>query len=164
MNEWLNFALRWWQPLAEISIFWFGYYILLKFLRNTGGLQILRGLVLLFGFFVLTRYLHLQVITTLMSAILPISVIAFLVLFQHELRRGLTRIGQNPIFKLFLKEEKLIDEIVKSVSALSKRKIGALIAIEKEVSLKQYAESGILLDGVVSFELISTIYAEHAAA
>lgn len=79
-------------------------------------------------------------------------------LFQNELRRGLTRIGQNPIFKLFLKEERLIDEIVKSVSALSKKKIGALIAIEREISLKQYAESGIVVDGVVSFELISTVF------
>ncbi len=153
-----DLAARYWKPALEVLIFWAGYYALLKFLKNTGGLQILRGLVLLFLFFVLTRYLKLETITALMAAILPISVIAFLILFQNELRRGLTRIGQNPIFKLFLKEEKLIDEIVKSVSALAKKKIGALIAIEREISLKQYTESGIFVDGVVSFELISTVF------
>ena len=147
-----------WKPCVEIGLFWAAYYVLLRFLRTTGGFQILKGLVLLFVFFIITRALRLETITSLMGEILPISVIAFLVLFQSELRRALTRIGQNPIFKLFLKEEKLIDEIVKSMSALAKKKVGALVAIEREISLKQYAESGILVDGVVSFELLSTIF------
>lgn len=154
----LEYITQYWKPGVEIGVFWLAYYVLLKFLRSTGGFQILRGLIMIFVFFALVQTLHLETITRLMGAILPISVIAFLVLFQNELRRGLTRIGQNPIFKLFLKEEKLIDEIVKSASALSAKRIGALIAIEKEISLKQYAESGIAIDGVVSFELLSTIF------
>ena len=158
MQALIHWLAVYWRPAAEVAIFWFAYYMLLRFLRSTGGLQILRGIVLLFVFFIVTRYLQLKVITTLIGAIFPISVIAFLVLFQNELRRGLTRIGQNPVFKLFLKEERLIDEIVKSVTALSKKKIGALIAIEKEISLRQYTESGIAIDGVVSFELLSTVF------
>lgn len=158
MDEVLSFLQSAWKPCIEIGLFWFAYYVLLRFLKSTGGLQILRGLLLIFIFFVIVRSLRLQTITTLLGQILPISVIAILVLFQSELRRALTRIGQNPIFKLFLKEEKLIDEIVKAVSALAKKKIGALVAFEKEISLKPYAESGIAVDGTVSFELLSTIF------
>lgn len=158
LPEIVSFLRQAWKPGVEVGIFWIAYYLLLKFLKSTGGLQILRGILLIFFFFIFIRALRLETITALMGQILPLSVIGFLVLFQNELRRALTRIGQNPIFKLFLKEEKLVDEIVKSVSALAKKKIGALVAIEKEISLKQYAESGILVDGVVSFELLSTIF------
>jgi diadenylate cyclase len=156
--EVLEFLRSAWKPCVEVGLFWAAYYVLLRFLKSTGGFQVLRGLVLVFVFFIVTQYLRLDTITYLLGQILPISVIAFLVVFQTELRRALTRIGQNPIFKLFLKEEKLVDEVVKFASAMAKKKIGALLAIEREISLKPYAESGILLDGVVSFELLSTIF------
>ncbi len=150
--------LHLWKPCVEIAIFWYAFYVLLKFLRSTGALQVLKGLLFVAVFFIIIRLFGLTTISHLITKILPLSVIAFLIVFQNELRRGLTRIGQNPVFKLFLKEEKLVDEIVKTVQGLSKKRVGALIAIEKEISLKQFAESGILLDSVVSFELLSTIF------
>ncbi len=147
-----------WKPCLEVILFWYAFYALLKFLRSSGAIQILKGLLVIFLFFVIVEILGLSSISRLMREILPISVIGFLVVFQGELRRGLRRIGQNPIFKVPLKEEKIVDEISKTVSALSGKRIGAIIAFEREVSLKQYAESGVPLDAEISFELISTIF------
>jgi len=158
MDQVFTFLQQIWKPCVEIALFWYVYYVLLKFLRSTGALQVLRGLFLIFLIFVTVQLLGLETLARLMTDILPISVIGFLVIFQNELRRGLSRIGQSPIFKLFLKEEKLVDEIVKAVSGFSKKRIGALIAIEREIGLRQFSESGIALDGVVSFELLSTIF------
>ena len=158
MAQVFSFLSQIWKPCIEIAIFWYVYYVLLKFLRSTGALQALKGLLFVFLIFVVVHFLGLETIAKLMSYILPISVIGFLVIFQNELRRGLTRIGQNPIFKLFLKEEKLVDEIVKAVMALSKKKVGALVAVEREVGLRRFSESGVSLDGLVTFELLSTIF------
>lgn len=163
MSEVLDFLSRIWKPTFEIGLFWYMYFVLLRFLRSTGALQILRGLLLVFVFFVVVRYLKLETITRLMGEILPISVIAVFVLFQSELRRGLTRIGQSPMFKFFLKEERIVDEIVKSVSGFSRKKVGALIALEREVSLQQFAESGVVVDAILSFELLSTIFMPNTA-
>ncbi|MBF0254141.1 MAG: TIGR00159 family protein [Candidatus Omnitrophica bacterium] len=157
MNAVLDFLSFAWKPAVEISLFWYAYYVLLKFLRSTGSLQILKGLFLIFLFYVAVQALGLETITKLMSRVLPISVIAFLVVFQTELRRGLTRIGQSPFFKLFLKEERLVDELAKAVAGCSKKRVGALIAIEREISLRQYAESGVSVDALVSFELVMTL-------
>lgn len=147
-----------WKPVLEILIFWYAYYALLKFLRTTGALQVLKGVFLLVVFFLLVQLMGLETIARLISYLLPISVIGFVVIFQGEIRRGLTRIGQNPMFKAFLKEEKIIDEIVKSASGFSHKRIGALIALEREISLNQFAETGVSLDAILNFELLSTLF------
>ncbi len=149
---------QYWKPCVETALFWFAYYQLLIFLKSTGALQVLKGLFVVFLFFVVVQLLGLGTIARLMNQILPISVIAFLVVFQNELRRGLTRMGQTRMFKIFLKEETLVDEIVKAATGLSKKRIGALIAVEREMGLKAFAESGVPVDAVVSFELLSTIF------
>lgn len=156
--EFLSIVQEYWKPCAETALFWYAYYQLLIFLRSTGALQVLKGLFVLFVFFMVVQFFELQTIARLMDRILPISVIAFLVVFQNELRRGLTRMGQSRMFKIFLKEEKLVDEIVQAAAGLSKRRIGALVAVEREMGLKAYAESGVAVDAVVSFELLSTIF------
>lgn len=153
-----QWVIAYWKPLLEILIFWYAYYALLKFLRTTGALQVLKGVFFLVVFFLLVQLMGLETIARLISYLLPISVIAFVVIFQGEIRRGLTRIGQNPMFKAFLKEEKIIDEIVKAASGFSRKKIGALIALEREISLNQFAETGVPLDALLNFELLSTLF------
>ena len=85
-------------------------------------------------------------------------IIAFLIIFQPELRRGLASLGQKPVFAVFQREHFLIDELVKATSALSRKKIGGLIAIEREAALAPYLESGVQLDSKVNSELINTIF------
>ena len=147
-----------WRPFLEITVFWFAYYLLFVYIKDSGMMQALKGLILVIVFFFVAEVLQLETIRWIFSHLFQISIIGFLVIFQTELRRGLTRIGQSPLFKLFLKEKKLVDEVSSAVILMSKKKIGALIAIEREVGLKPYVESGITLDGVLTTELLLTIF------
>lgn len=158
MNSQMAFLLTLWKPLIEIGIFWFAYHLLFAYVRDSGMVQALKGLVTLFIIFFFAQLLDLKAIEWVLSHLFQISIIGFLVIFRPELRRGLTRIGQSPLFRVFLKEEKTLDDITKAVLTMSKNRIGALIAIEKEISLKPYMESGITLDGVLTSELLLTIF------
>ena len=150
--------LPFWRLFFEISVFWFAYYLLFVYIKDSGMAQALKGLIFLAVFYFIAQVLHLDAVGWILSHLFQISILGFLIIFQPELRRGLTRIGQSPLFKIFLKEEKLINEVVQATVSMSKNKIGALIAIEREVSLKPYVESGIPLDGLLSSELLLTIF------
>lgn len=147
-----------WKPILEISIFFVTYYFLFVYIKDSGMAQAMKGLFVLVFMFIIAQAIELKTISWILSHLFQISIIGFLIIFQPELRRGLTRIGQSPLFKMFLKEEKLVDEITRAVLGMSKNKIGALIAIEKEMSLKPYVESGIALDGMLTAELLTTIF------
>ena len=144
-----------WKIVLEISILWFMYYMVFLFIRGSRTVQLLKGLIIIALLLVITQQSGLMTISWIIAKIFPISVLAFLIIFQPELRRGLAQLGQ---FGAMLKEEKVIDEIVKSASILSKKKIGALIAIEREIGLRPYLESGIPIDSKVTSELINTIF------
>ena len=156
--NWAQTLLIYWKPGVEIVMLWFAYYLLFIYVKDSGMVQALKGLVLLIVLFFIAQYFDFKATGWILSHLFQISILGFLIVFQPEFRRGLTRIGQSPLFKMFLKEEKLVDEITKAVVLMAKNKIGALIAIEKEVSLKPYAESGIALDGVLTSELIVTTF------
>lgn len=147
-----------WKPWVEISVFWFVFYLLFVYIKDSGMAQALKGIVLLVVFFFLAQVLELKSIRWILSYLFQISIIGFLIIFQPELRRGLSRIGQSPLFRFFLKEEKAADELIQAVLSMSKNRIGALIAIEREVALTPYIESGIVLDGVLTAELLMTIF------
>ncbi len=147
-----------WRPLLEIAFFSFAFYLLFVYIKDSGMVQALKGLFLLLIFYLAAETFGLKTIRWVLSHIFQISIIGFLIIFQPELRRGLTRIGQSPLFKLFVKEEKVIDEIVRAVATMSQRKIGALLAIEKEIGLKPYLESGITLDSLLTSELLLTVF------
>ncbi|MBL7072025.1 MAG: TIGR00159 family protein [Candidatus Omnitrophica bacterium] len=144
-----------WKIVSEIIILWFIYYMVLLFIRGSRTVQVIKGLIIILLVLVLTQQFGLTTINWIITKIFPISVLAFLIIFQPELRRGLARLGQ---FGAMLKEEKVIDEIVKSTSILSKKKIGAIIAIEREIGLRPYIESGVVIDSKVTSELINTIF------
>lgn len=141
--------------IIEIAILWFVFYMLLLFIKGTRALQVLKGIVILVIIFLITKEFHLETINWLLTKLFTISVIAFLIIFQPELRRGLARIGQ---FGMFSGQQQTFDEIVKSALILSKKKIGAIIAIEREIGLKPYIESGIKMDSQVTSELLNTIF------
>ena len=146
------------KAFIEISILWFVFYSLLIFLKGTRAIQVLRGLVILVLAFFLAQYFGFYALDWILTRLLAISVIAFLILFQPELRRGLARLGQRRIFSILRTEAKVIEELAEAASIMSKRKVGALIAIEREASLEPYTESGVVLDSKVSSELLCTIF------
>ena len=155
---WIQTFQIYWKPLFEISVFWFVFYLLFVYIKDSGMIQALKGILILVAFFFVSEILGLKSIRWILSHLFQISIIGFLIIFQPELRRGLARIGQSPLFKIFIKDEKIADEIIRAVISMSKNRIGALIAIEREASLKPYIESGIPLDGLLTTELLMTIF------
>ena len=151
--------LHYWKILLELLILWYVIYMLLLFIKGTRTEQLLKGLVIIGAIFVAAQQLKLEAISWVMMSLFPLSVIALIIIFQPELRQGLARLGQ---FGIYQEEEGAIEEISKSASYLSGKKIGALIAIEREGGLKTYIESGVPIDGKVTKELIISIFSSKA--
>ncbi len=158
MEMLLHYVHLYWKPAIEISVFWFVFYLLFVYIKDSGMAQALKGIFILVALFFVAQFFELKSIGWILSHLFQISILGFLIIFQPELRRGLARIGQSPLFKIFIKEEKVADEIIRAVVSMSKNRIGALIALEREASLKPYIESGIPLDGVLTSELLMTIF------
>lgn len=144
--------------IAEIFIISFCFYKLWLFIRGTRAVHLVKGLVFLLIFAFLANILGLDIITLILRYLGAVAVIAFIVLFQPELRRGLARLGENPLFASSWKEEEVIEEIVKSANFLSRKKVGALIALERDIGLRNYVETGVEMDSRVSSEFLNTIF------
>lgn len=147
-----------WKPLIEMAILWFIIYKLLVFIKGTRAVQVLRGIIIIIIIFFLTQKLGFDVINWIFTKLFALSVIAFLIVFQPEMRSGLARIGREKVFGSIITEERVIEEIAKSASMLSKKKIGAILAIQREVNLEPYTESGVSIDSNVTSELLNTIF------
>ena len=154
----MDFILGLWRPILEILIIWWVLYSLFRLIQGTRAVQVVMGVIFFILIFQFARLLGLQTINWALGKLLAIGVIALLIIFQPELRRALARVGQNTMLRSFLQEGGIMDEVVKACEVMSKKKIGALIAIEREVGLKNYVESGIPIDAQVSSELLLSIF------
>jgi diadenylate cyclase len=154
-----------WKTIIEISILWFVIYQIMLFFEGTRALQVLRGITLLLAAFFLFQKLGLEVLDWLLTRLFAISVIAILIIFHPEIRQGLARLGQRHLFGTILREEELdyiLNQIGDALEILCKNKIGALIGIEKSDPLTNYIESGVIIDGRVSSDLIQTIFTPNS--
>ncbi len=150
-----------WKVFFEIAILWVVFYQVMLFLKDTKAVNLLRGIVFLIIAFFVFQKLGFDILNRILTKIFAISIVALFVIFQPELRQGLMRLGQHQIFYVGPKEEDiedLIREIVSAVMAMSKKKVGALIAIQREVGLRDYIESGISIDSEISSELLQTMF------
>jgi diadenylate cyclase len=150
------FSLESWGIILEILILWGAYYMIYLLLKGTVAEQVLKGVIVIVAVIMLSGGLNLVIINWLLTRLLAISVLAFLIIFQPEVRRGLASIGR---FGIFSGERHILGEIAKASAVLSKKKIGALIAVEREIGLRRYVESGVTIDSRVTSELINTIFA-----
>jgi len=148
------FALHW-EMILEITILSGIFYMIYLLLKETAAEQVLKGIIIISAVLMLSRGLNLVIINWMLTRFLAISVIAFLIIFQPEIRRGLARVGR---FGVFSREKEVLGEIARAAVVLSKKKIGALIAIEREVGLRRYVESGVNVDSRVTRELLNTIF------
>lgn len=147
-----------WRPILEILFIWGLLYSLIRLFQGTRAMQVLMGLLILAIIFNIAKVLELHTINWVLTKLFAVGVVAFLIIFQPELRRALARIGQNTMFGPFLKRGGTIDEIVQACESLSRSKIGALVAIERDVGLKNYIESGLTVDAKVSAELLMSLF------
>ncbi|MDD5644440.1 MAG: diadenylate cyclase CdaA [bacterium] len=158
MGQLVEFILEVWKPVVEITAISIIFYYILLSIRGTLAQQVLKGIIVFFVAFMIIQKLHFETINWISTKVFAISVIGFIIIFQPEIRRALAHIGEKQFFMSMYAEEAVIDVLVRAVSGLSMKKIGALIAIEREVGLKDYIESGIPINSRVGEELIQTIF------
>jgi diadenylate cyclase len=149
-----------WQDIVDIVVMSIIVYRLLLMIKGTKAAHMLIGLGVLLIASLLSRYFELYTVDWLIQSFWSQIVIALIILFQPEIRRALAQMGETQFIHVLTPAEELksLDEIVKAAIALSNRKIGALIAIERETSLRDFVEIGTPLDGKVSKELLLSIF------
>ena len=165
MPEYLTSLLRrppvgWWD-LLDIAIVSFIFYEFLKLIRGTRAVQMAAGSLLIVGLFYLSRLVPLQTVNWMIRNMLVYVAFAAIVIFQSDIRRALAHFGQAPFFRYFNRQEaanETIEELVVAATMLSSQRTGAIIAIEREIGLRNYIESGIPIDATMTYDLLVTIF------
>lgn len=153
-------ALGW----IEIFILSLMLFFLFRLFKGTRGAAILSGLIILFGtLFVITSLSHLEVLNWLLSRLMLYISLAVIVIFHPEIRRVLAKLGRQPLWNNagISSQKSLVEPLMETALLLSKRKIGALIAIEREIGMRAIQDTGTKINSIVSAELLSTIFFPH---
>jgi diadenylate cyclase len=150
--------------LVEIAIVGFLVYRILLLLQRTRAMQMILGVGLLVGVYFFALVLQFELIRALLETLFQYGAIALLVVFQPELRAALARLGQTRFFRGFVRiqEAPTVDELVQAAAALSRTRTGAIIAVEREVGLDEYARTGSSLQARVSAQLLTTIFTPYS--
>lgn len=149
-----------WDTLDILLVALIFYYIL-KIIEGTRAAQILFGLAVVVLLFFASQSTGLFTLNWVLNHFLGSIILIIVILFQNDIRKALANIGKKPLLLRFgkvLSEEETVDELVKASTFLASRKIGALIAIERNSSLEDFVELGMKLDSNISRELIISIF------
>jgi diadenylate cyclase len=148
-------------PGAVVDILLVAYliYQLILVVRGTRAAHILLGLALLVALYYVSRLAEFDTLHSILSHLVPYSVLAIIILFQAEIRRTLGRLGRRPFFRTIqIAREEPYDDVLLAVTHLSQSRVGALIVIEREIGLRTFVESGVPLDARLSYDLLMTIF------
>jgi diadenylate cyclase len=153
-----------WRDVLEVLIVSLAIYRVLLVIHRTRAMQVLVGLIVLAVAYGVAYVLRLGMIVYLLTLIFSYGAIALLIVFAPELRAALAQIGRSPMSRLFvnLRESEIADEVSNAVERLSRSGIGAIIAIEREVSLEEYIVSGSRMQAKVSADLLATIFTPYS--
>jgi diadenylate cyclase len=165
VTEWLSELLRrpsvsWWD-LLDIGLVSFLMYELLLLIRGTRAVQMALSGGFLLGLFFVSRWLQLETVNWVIRNLATYVVFGIIVLFQSDIRRALAHFGRAPFFRYFERAasaDETIEELVVAVTSLAARRIGAIIAIERQIGLRNYIEGGIPLDAMVTYDLMASIF------
>ena len=147
-----------WRPALEILLLAVAIYYGLTFVRGTRGWSVVLGFLVLMGFTFVAWKLKLEVLSWLLSRFFAFSAFAILVIFQPELRRMLSELGNLPLFHTAREQRENIEVIIQTVARLADVRIGALIAVEQAIQLQDVVESGIRVDCEATPEMLETIF------
>jgi len=152
--------IGWWD-LLDILVVSFLIYEVLKLIRGTRAVQMALGGGVIVALFYGSRWGHLETVNWLIRNMVGYIVFAVIVLFQSDIRRALAHLGRAPFFRYFAKPEsaqETIEELVVAATMLSGQRVGAIIAIERQIGLRNYIEGGIPLDAVLTYDLLLSIF------
>ncbi len=156
--------LHWpeWTGVVEIVALAVLFYYVILFFRGTRGAAVLSGLVLfLVLLMVLTQVLNLNTLSWILQRFSVYLAVALVVIFQPEIRRALAELGKQSLFNNKRIQMEVVDDITRAVESLADQKIGALIAIEREIGTRHIQESGTRIESVVTPELLTSIFFPH---
>lgn len=162
--DWSN--LFSWQNLVsllDVLVVWYVIYMMMMLLRGTKAVQLFRGIVVIILIKLVSWYIGLETVSWIMDQVINWGIIAIIVIFQPEIRRGLEHLGRGSLFANYNKKEneaeiKLVDALDQAIQYMSKRRIGALITVQMNTGLDDYIETGIPLDADVSGALLINIF------
>ena len=148
-----------WRDALDVVIVAIIIYYILTLIRGTRAMQISVGLAVLASTFFIARAFELSALEAISREILFYLPFAIIILFQHEIRRALARMGSNPLLALFARLPAIdFEPILRAAEILSGKHIGALIAIERTQSLRILIESAKPMDALVTTELLVSIF------
>jgi diadenylate cyclase len=164
LEEAISIWLRSWRSLIEIIllsvIIYYGYL----YFRGTRGAKVLTGLAIIFlTLTLISTLLNLVVIGWIVRSFSVFLAIALVVIFQPELRRALAELGGHPIFSLTSEKRETVHDLAEAVTQLANKQFGALIAIERDTSIRVYEETGVTMDAGFSVELMLSIFHPKSA-
>lgn len=146
--------------LIEILILAFVFFKLMQFSSNTRSSQVLKGVGVLLLIFIVSNLLNLMTIKYLLNSFLVSGIVVVVVLFQPEIRRALERIGR---FRLNITQRstpsfEIVNQLCLAIENMSRRKVGALIVLERNTKLGDYVQTGTIIDAEISDALIENIF------
>jgi diadenylate cyclase len=148
-----------WRDAVDVAVVAFIIYNILALIRGTRAMQISIGLVVLASTFFVARAFDLPALEAISREILFYLPFAIIILFQHEIRRALARMGTNPLLSFFTRgSANAFEPVAQATELLSAKRIGALMAMERTQSLRMYTETAKPLDAIVSVELLVSIF------
>ncbi|OGQ89528.1 MAG: TIGR00159 family protein [Deltaproteobacteria bacterium RIFOXYA12_FULL_58_15] len=146
--------------IADVGVVAYIVYRVLLLIRGTRAQQILVGLALIVVAFFASRLLGLKTLSWILDNFLSSFLLIVIVVFQHDIRRGLSRVGRRPFYAGigYGQGAYLVDELTRAAEAMAKDRIGAIILVEREADLSELAETGIRVDGRISTGLLTQVF------
>lgn len=164
LQQLLYFWLKSWRSIFEIILLSVVLYYGYLYFRGTRGAKVLTGLAIVFlTLTLISTLLNLVVIGWIVRSFSVFLAVALVVIFQPELRRALAELGGHPIFSLTSEKRETVHDLAEAVTQLANKQFGALIAIERDTSIRIYEETGVTMDADFSVELMLTIFHPKAA-
>jgi uncharacterized protein (TIGR00159 family) len=147
------------RDVIDIVLVTIGIYWLLILIRGTRAFQILLGLLVLFALSVASEIFQLVTLRALLENVLQYGVLIVIVLFQHDIRRALARVGRGFFPSAALQREtQILEEVVRACQELARKRNGALIVFEREILLADQIESGTAIDAAVHKDLLIALF------
>ena len=160
-----NYPIKLIALIIDISLVIFLAYKIIKIAKNSRAWQILKGIALLIIITWLSGIFRLTLLNFILTSIMNFGVIALIVMFQPEIRRGLEQLGTNKISRFFgidkdiaTRTKEDIYKIVIAAVELSKEKTGALIVIERDIQIRDIIATGVSIDAEISPQLLTNIF------
>lgn len=164
LQQLLYLWLKSWRSIFEIILLSVVLYYSYLYFRGTRGAKVLTGMAIVFlTLTLISTLLNLVVIGWIVRSFSVFLAVALVVIFQPELRRALAELGGHPIFSLTSEKRETVHDLAEAVTQLANKQFGALIAIERDTSIRVYEETGVTMDADFSVELMLTIFHPKAA-